>query len=196
MEVVLATHNKHKILEIQNALTDIFGDNITILTPTDIGVGEIEENGTSFEENSIIKAEAVWKSGRIAIADDSGVCVNALNGAPGLFSARYAGEPTDDEKNNRKLLSELKNCSDRSAYYICVIACILPDGRKFTVEGRATGVILEEYVGTGGFGYDPLFLSDDLGKTFAETTREEKNSVSHRGRALQALKEKLSQMNV
>ena len=181
MEIVLATHNKHKITEISAKLGK------TVLSATDVGVDEIEENGTTFQENATIKAMAVWKPGRLAIADDSGLCVNALNGAPGIYSARYAGEPTNDENNNQKLLSELKSSADRSAYYICVIACILPSGKKLTVEGRTNGVILHEYRGNGGFGYDPLFLTDELGKTFAEISMQEKNAISHRGKAVDAM---------
>jgi len=181
MEIVLATHNKHKITEISEKLGK------KVLSAIDVGVEEIEENGTTFEENATIKATAVWKPGRLAIADDSGLCVNALNGAPGIYSARYAGEPTDDEKNNQKLLRELEKHSDRSGYYICVIACILPSGRKITVEGKTTGILLKEYRGQGGFGYDPLFLTDELGKTFAEITLQEKNAISHRGKAVDAM---------
>lgn len=178
MEIVLATHNKHKITEISEKLGR------KVLSAIDVGVEEIEENGSTFEENAEIKARAVWKPGRLAIADDSGLCVNALGGAPGIYSARYAGEPTDDAKNNEKLLMALENASDRSAYYICVIVCILPSGRKIVIEGETDGVILKEYRGTGGFGYDPLFLCNDNGKTFAEMTLQEKNAVSHRGKAI------------
>ena len=181
MDIVLATHNKHKITEISDKLGK------TVLSAIDVGVEDIEENGSTFEENATIKAMAVWKPGRLAIADDSGLCVNALGGAPGIYSARYAGEPTNDENNNQKLLRELENATDRSAYYICVIACILPDGRKITVNGKTHGVMLKEYRGNGGFGYDPLFLTDELGKTFAEITLQEKNAISHRGKAVDAL---------
>ena len=181
MEIVLATHNKHKITEISDKLGK------KVLSAIDVGVEDIEENGTTFEENATIKAMAVWKPGRLAIADDSGLCVNALNGAPGVYSARYAGEPTNDENNNQKLLRELANESDRSAYYICVIVCILPSGKKVTVEGKTHGVMLKEYRGNGGFGYDPLFLTDELGKTFAEISLQEKNAISHRGKAVDAM---------
>ena len=181
MEIVLATHNKHKIAEISEKLGK------TVLSATDVGVSEIEENGTTFEENATIKAKAVWIPGRLAIADDSGLCVNALNGAPGIYSARYAGEPTDDKKNNEKLLAAIDGADDRSAYYVCVVVCILPDGKKIAVRGETHGVMLREYRGNGGFGYDPLFLSDETGKTFAEMTMQEKNAVSHRGKAIEAM---------
>ena len=192
MKIVLATHNKNKIKEIENVLSDMLGG-VKILTASEIGITEdIQENGTSFEENALIKARAVWKEGIFAIADDSGLCVNALGGRPGIFSARYAGEPCDNEKNNDKLLSELDGKDDRTASFICAIACKLPNGKEFTVRGTANGVILKEKEGTGGFGYDPLFYYPPLGKTFAELTTEEKYKVSHRGNALRTLKEKLS----
>lgn len=181
MEIVLATHNKHKITEISEKLGK------KVLSAIDVGVEEIEENGSTFEENAEIKARAVWKPGRLAIADDSGLCVNALGGAPGIYSARYAGEPTDDARNNEKLLAALENATDRSAYYVCVIVCILPSGRKIVIEGETHGVMLKEYRGNGGFGYDPLFLCNDTGRTFAEMTLKEKNAVSHRGKAVDAM---------
>lgn len=190
MEIVLATHNKNKLLELTKILDGMFSE-LRVLTADDVGISDIEENGTTFEENAMIKAKAVWKEGRIAIADDSGLCVNALNGAPGVYSARYAGEPCNSTFNNAKLLSELSNKSDRSAYFNCTIACILPSGKSFTVNGRADGVILNAPSGNGGFGYDPLFFSNDAQKSFAELTMDEKNAVSHRGRALEALRKML-----
>lgn len=194
MEIIVASHNPHKIREIDNVLSALFSE-LKLLTPSDVGVtDEVEETGSSFEENAMLKARSVWKHGKLAIADDSGLCVNALSGAPGIYSARYAGEPSSDEKNNAKLLSELSHHPDRSAYFVCVIACILPSGDSFTVKGKAPGSILTSPAGNGGFGYDPLFLSDDVGKSFAELTPEEKNSISHRGRALRALKEKLEKV--
>lgn len=191
MEIVLATHNKNKVKEIQGVLSDIF-DGCEVLTATEVGVtDDIVEDGETFEENAMIKARAVWKEGRIAISDDSGLCVNALGGAPGIYSARYAGEPSDTPKNNAKLLSELKGKADRSAYFVCAIACILPNGDSFTVRGTANGVILENAKGSEGFGYDPLFLYEPLGKTFAELTKEEKHEISHRGNALRMLADEL-----
>ena len=191
MEIVLATHNKNKVKEIQGVLSAIF-DGCEVLTATEVGVtDDIVEDGETFEENAMIKARAVWKEGRIAISDDSGLCVNALGGAPGIYSARYAGEPSDTPKNNAKLLSELKDKADRSAYFVCAIACILPNGESFTVRGIANGVILESEKGNAGFGYDPLFLYEPLGKTFAELTKEEKHEISHRGNALRMLAHEL-----
>ena len=193
MEIVLASHNKKKIAELESFLSDMLGGE-KILTAGEVGVPDIEEDGTTFEENALIKARAVWQSGRLAIADDSGLCVNALDGAPGVYSARYAGEPCDNDKNNEKLLAELEDKSDRSAYFTCTIACKLPDGKEFTLSGIANGEILKEKAGNGGFGYDPLFYFPPLKKTFAELTPEEKHSVSHRGNALRLLKERLKEV--
>ncbi len=191
MQIILATHNKNKVKEMQAFLEQIIED-ATVITSSEAGfTEEIEENGATFEENALIKARAVKKDGVIAISDDSGLCVRALNLAPGIYSARYAGEPCDNAKNNEKLLCELENADDRSAYFVCAIACILPDGTEFTVEGKAEGIILTGEKGEGGFGYDPLFYFPALKKTFAELTREEKNEISHRGNALRALKEEL-----
>lgn len=191
MDIVLASHNKNKIKEIEAVLSDMLGEQ-RVMTLTEAGVTEeIEENGSSFEENALIKAKAVWVPGRLTLADDSGLCVNALGGDPGIYSARYAGEPCDNAKNNEKLLSELKDKADRSAYFVCVIACKLPSGEEFTVRGTADGEILKEGAGNGGFGYDPLFYYPPLGRTFAELSAEEKNAVSHRGNALRLLKARL-----
>jgi XTP/dITP diphosphohydrolase len=191
MEIILATHNKNKVKEMQNFLSGTF-ENLTVITASEAGFTEdIEENGTTFEENALIKARAVRKDGAISIADDSGLCVNALDGRPGIFSARYAGEPCDDKKNNAKLLSELEPFEDRTAYFVSAIACVLPDGTEFTVRGVANGVMLKNERGEGGFGYDPLFYFPPLDKTFAELSREEKNGVSHRGNALRLLRDEL-----
>ena len=192
MDIILATHNKNKVLEMEKALSAIIGEG-TVLTAEEAGFFEdVEENGSTFEENALIKARSVRMAGCISIADDSGLCCNALNGAPGIYSARYAGEPCDNAKNNAKLLCDLENVSDRSAYFVCAIACVLPDGTEFTVRGEAHGTILTELMGEGGFGYDPLFYVPELKKTFAELTREEKHEVSHRGNALRLLNEELT----
>ena len=192
MDIILATHNKNKVLEMEKALSSLIGDG-RVLTAEEAGFTEdVEENGTTFEENALIKARSVSSKGCIAIADDSGLCCNALNGAPGIYSARYAGEPCDNAKNNEKLLKELAKFEDRSAYFVCAIGCVLPDGTEFTVRGEAHGTILTHLAGEGGFGYDPLFLVPELNKTFAVLTREEKHGVSHRGNALRLLKEELA----
>ena len=185
--LLLATHNAHKVEEFRAilALLDGAGDTFRVLSYRDVPkIPDVEETGTTFAENALLKAEAGAKLGYITVADDSGLAVDALGGAPGIFSARYAGVHGDDAANNRKLLSELDGVTDRGAHYVCAIACVFPDGRRFTVEGTCEGEILKAQRGEGGFGYDPLFLIPGTGKTFAEMTPEEKNSRSHRTAAL------------
>lgn len=197
MIAVLASNNSHKLDEIRALMADKF-DKVCSLSDMDIHT-DIDETGTTFEENAFIKAQTIFDmlGGRYAvIADDSGLCVEALGGAPGVYSARYAGEPCDDGKNNRLLLKNLHEREslfpkNRRAYFASVVAAVLPDGRKLSGEGRVYGEVLDEYCGNGGFGYDPLFYCEELGKTFAEASMAEKNTVSHRARALAALKEKL-----
>ena len=186
MKVLLASRNQGKIKEIKVLLSEYIKD-IEVLSLDDVGYfGEIEENGTTFEENAIIKANVGAQLGYICIADDSGLSVDALDGAPGVYSARYSGYHANDEDNNTKLLSELKNIpfEKRTARYVCVIACVFPDGRKIVVRETCEGKILSEYRGDGGFGYDPLFYVDKFGKTFAELSMQEKNTESHRGKAM------------
>ena len=191
MELVLASRNRHKIEEIGALLAAILPD-VRVLSLDDAGIeGEIEENGTTLEENALIKARVAASTGRIGIGDDTGLCVNALGGAPGIYSARYAGEHGDDAANNEKLLSELEGKEDRSAYFACVIACVFPDGREFVCEGRAEGVIIRDPSGNGGFGYDPYFYYAPFGKTFSELSAAEKNAISHRGKAIAKLAETL-----
>ena len=183
MKAVLASHNAHKIAELQTLLKSYIPD-IEILSLGDVSLDdEIIEDGETFEENALIKARYAAKSGFVGIGDDSGLCVDALGGAPGIYSARFAGEDADTAKNNEKLLRELNGKSDRRAKFVCVIACVMPSGEEFTVRGEAHGEIIDSYHGNGGFGYDPLFKYGD--KTFAEMTADEKNLVSHRGRAIQ-----------
>ena len=197
MIAVLASNNSHKLDEIRALMADKF-DKVCSLSDMDIHT-DIDETGTTFEENAFIKAQTIFDmlGGRYAvIADDSGLCVEALGGAPGVYSARYAGEPCDDGKNNRLLLKNLHEREslfpkNRRAYFASVVAAVLPNGRKLSGEGRVYGEVLDEYRGNGGFGYDPLFYCEELGKTFAEASMAEKNTVSHRARALAALKEKL-----
>ena len=192
MNIILATHNKNKVVELQRVLSDIFSD-VMVMTATEAGfTDDIEENGSTFEENAMIKARAVKKEGYISVADDSGLCVNALDGAPGIYSARYSGEPKSDERNNALLLANLEGKNDRSAYFVSAIACVMPNGEEFTVRGTAEGYMLTEQKGQGGFGYDPLFYFPPLDKTFAELTTDEKNQVSHRGNAIRAFAEELS----
>ena len=193
---VLASHNAHKLAEIRAILADEFDK---VLSLKDVGIEvDIDETGTTFEQNAYIKAKAIADllPGYAVVADDSGLCVPCLNGEPGVYSARYAGEVCDDHANNRLLLHNLHEREktlprDRNAYFVSAVVLLFPDGRYISGEGRVDGTILDEYRGNGGFGYDPLFLCSELNKTFAEATAGEKNSVSHRARALAALKRKL-----
>lgn len=182
MKVLLASNNGHKIKEIK----EILGDFFDVVSLREAGVeSDPEETGATFEENARIKAVAGMKaSGMPCIADDSGLEVFALDGLPGVMSARYAGGHGDDSANNEKLLRELENASDRSARYVCVICMAFPNGHEIVARGECRGTILKEALGEGGFGYDPLFFFPQFGKTFAEITAEEKNEVSHRKAAL------------
>lgn len=187
-KLVVASGNKNKVKEIKALL----GNRFEVVSMKEMGVFvDVEETGTTFEENALIKAKAVYElCGLPAVADDSGLIVDALNGEPGVYSARYAGEPCDDAKNNEKLLFNLKNEPNRAARFVSAV--VLYDGKTaVTGFGTVEGSIIDEYRGTNGFGYDPLFLVTELNKTFGEASDEEKNSVSHRARALQSLTEKL-----
>ena len=194
IKVVLATRNKNKINELRTFFKELSDLDINVLSLDDIGYyGEIEENGSTFEENAITKASVPARRGYIGIADDSGICVDALNGAPGVYSARYSGG--NDEDNNDLLLKELEDVSDRGAKYVCAIACVFPDhSNDFTVRGECYGRILTERQGEGGFGYDPLFYYEPFGKTFAEVELEKKNKVSHRGVAMRSFIKKLAKV--
>lgn len=197
MKFVLASRNTHKIKELKDLLSEFIAD-VEILSLDDVGLfDEIEENGESFTENALIKARAAAKSGYIGLGDDSGLAVRALGGAPGIYSARYAGAHGNDEANNQKLLAELSDKEDRLGEFVCAIACVFPDGSEpIVVEGRTPGVILEQADGEGGFGYDPLFFYEPSGKTFATMTAEEKNAVSHRGRAIRLLAQSLAERGI
>ena len=198
MEIVLASKNKHKINEFQQILKGYLPD-IKVLSLADVDFqGEIDENGDTFEENAKIKAQAIAELGYIGVGDDSGLSVEALFGAPGISSARYAGEHGNDAANNEKLLFEMRDKEDRSAAFVCVIACAFPKGEysecDFCVRGEAKGKILNELCGEGGFGYDPLFYVEEYKKTFAELSSDEKNSISHRGRAVELFAERLCEI--
>ncbi|WP_454959196.1 ribonuclease PH [Filifactor alocis] len=185
-DFVLATSNPHKVEELQKLIRL---KSVEILSLDDVGLKGIEivEDGDSFEENALIKAREIAKrTGKIAIADDSGLSVDILKGQPGIYSARFAGEPTDDHANNEKLLDRMKDYEEslRLAKFVCVIAVVFPNGLEKTFKGITMGRIGFEYCGEHGFGYDPLFLVDGTDKTYAEMTQDEKNRVSHRARAL------------
>ena len=191
MKFVLASSNKNKIKELKAILSDVLGEDIEVITIKDAGItDEIIEDGATFAENALIKARTAAQSGMIGIGDDSGLSVNALDGDPGIFSARYAGEHGNDALNNEKLLANMQGKDDRSASFVCAIACVFPDGSESIVtHGYIHGEILDAPRGENGFGYDPLFYSTELKKTLAEADSSEKNLVSHRANALRAFAE-------
>ena len=187
MKIIIATHNKHKLQEMSRILSPM---GYEVVTDRDLGIelSDVEENGETFLDNARIKSEAGCKeSGYPCIADDSGLCVDALDGAPGVFSARYSGVHGDDDGNNRKLLAELEGVptEKRTAHFACAICVSFPDGREVTATGKCEGYIGYEKKGNGGFGYDPLFMVGE--RSLAEMTAEEKDSISHRGNALKEL---------
>lgn len=194
IKLVLASRNKKKIEELRKLLSSELDKEVSVLSLDDIGYyNDIEEHGTTFEENAITKASVPAKLGFIGIADDSGLCVDALKGAPGVYSARYSGG--DDEDNNDLLLKELDGKDNRNAKYVCTMACVFPDHSKdFVVRGECYGKILTERHGDGGFGYDPLFYYEPFGKTFAEVELSKKNEVSHRAIAIKQFVKKLKQV--
>lgn len=191
MKLLIATHNKKKKAELQRILSPL---GINVVTAEDIGceLRDVEETGTTFEENAELKAVAGCEdSGLACIADDSGLCVDYLDGEPGIYSARYSGGHGNDEKNIDKLLEKLNGVAaeQRTARFVCCACCVFPDGRKITVRGECEGEILTERHGNGGFGYDPVFKSGD--KLFGEITSQEKDKISHRGRALALMAKEL-----
>ena len=191
MRIIAATQNKHKIREMEAITTD-FG--MEILTQEEAGLPavESEETGATFEEKSALKARTICSmSGLPAIADDSGLSVDILNGAPGIYSARYAGPAADDAANNAKLLAAMADvpAPKRTGRYVSVITLAYPDGRLLTARGECAGTLLTAPRGSGGFGYDPLFVPDGTEMTFAEMSAEQKNRISHRARALARLRE-------
>ena len=190
MRFVLATHNPGKLREMGEILKD-FG--IEVVSPKDLGITvDVEETGSTFAENAMLKAKAICKAADLpAIADDSGLCVDALNGAPGVYSARYGGEGLDDRGRYMLLLSSLRGAPTRAAHFACAVACAFPNGDTLTADGRCDGSIAYAPLGEGGFGYDPVFLLPGTGKTFGQLTQEEKSAVSHRGRALKDFAGKL-----
>lgn len=189
-QLVLASKNPKKLVEM-NAILSQLG--VEVCSESEAGVDvEVEETGTTFEENSLLKARAVMEaSGMPAIADDSGLCVDALNGAPGVYSARYGGEGLDDVGRYRLLLENMRGQMPRTAKFVSVITCCFPNGDVITARGECPGTIAFAPMGEGGFGYDPVFFLPSLKKTFAQLSPEEKNAISHRGKALEAFRVKL-----
>jgi len=187
--IILATHNAGKIREIEQVLQPL-GYSCVSVKDVLRDEQEPEETGNTFAENALIKATYYMKRTNMpCLADDSGIVVDALQGRPGVYSARYAGEDCNDERNNEKLIRELANVpyEQRTGHYACVLVLVWPDGSALTAEGTCEGIIRDTYAGTGGFGYDPLFYLPELGKTMAEVSMAEKNALSHRGKALRKL---------
>lgn len=184
-ELVVASRNRGKIKELSLLLEGVVEQ---VTCAADLDLPEVEEDGSTFEANAIKKAKsACAASGKPSLADDSGLVVKALDGRPGIYSARFAGEGAEDAANNDKLLGEMTGITDRRAAFKCVIALCLPDGACHTFDGELGGVMLDAPRGEGGFGYDPLFLVPEYGKTFAELSIQIKNRISHRGQALAKL---------
>lgn len=183
MKFVLATNNAKKLEEMRAILSTL---GVEVVSPRDLGIHiEVEETGTTFAENAMLKAKAICEAAQLpAIADDSGLCVDALNGGPGVYSARYGGEGLDDVGRYRLLLESMRGQTTRAAHFACAIACAFPDGKTLTAEGRCDGTIAFAPMGEGGFGYDPVFFVPEYRKTFGQLTAEEKSAISHRGRAL------------
>ena len=190
MKFVLASQNKHKLTEMQSILS---AHGVEVVLQSDMGLHvDVEETGETFAENAMLKAQAVMKaSGLPAIADDSGVCVDALNGAPGVYSARYGGPELDDAGRYRLLLSNMQGARTRAAHFTSAIACVFPNGDTLEAQGICPGTIAFAPQGDGGFGYDPVFFLPELRKTYAQLTPEEKAAVSPRGKALEIFDGKL-----
>ena len=191
VKFVLATHNPGKIREMSAILGEL---GVEVVSPADVGITvDVEETGTTFAENAMLKAKAICAAaGLPAIADDSGLCVDALNGGPGVYSARYGGEGLDDKGRYTLLLNSMRGQTTRKAHFACAIACAFPNGDELTAQGQCDGAIAFAPMGEGGFGYDPVFLVPEKGKTFGQLTAEEKSAISHRGKALRDFSEKLA----
>ena len=192
-ELVLATRNAGKIAEVQR-LVSAHAPNITLRSVADFNLDDVEETGSTFEENALLKAETIARqTGLPSLADDSGIAIDALGGAPGVYSARWSGTHGDDAANIEKVLRELKEVPDhkRGAQFVCVIALALPDGRSMTVRGEVAGVVRHEPVGEYGFGYDPIFQPLGFSVTTAQMDPETKDSISHRGKALREIAPKI-----
>ena len=186
--IILATNNKSKVKEISEMMS---GSDITFESLADAGINvEVEETGTTFEENALLKAREICKlSGKPTISDDSGLEIDALDGAPGIYSSRFMGEDTSYDIKNNALIEKLDNVADpdRTARFRCCMALVLPDGREFVTEGAMEGIIAREPKGINGFGYDPILFIPEYNRTSAELSSEEKNNISHRGEALRKM---------
>lgn len=186
--IILATNNKSKVKEISEMM---LGSDITFESLADAGINvEVEETGTTFEENALLKAREICKlSGKPTISDDSGLEIDALDGAPGIYSSRFMGEDTSYDIKNNALIEKLENVADpdRTARFRCCMALVLPDGREFVTEGAMEGIIAREPKGINGFGYDPILFIPEYNRTSAELSSEEKNNISHRGEALRKM---------
>ncbi len=192
MELIFATHNNNKVKEVTKMLPSYLS--MKSLTAIDF-FEEIEETGETFEENALLKAKTIFnKTGKNVFADDSGLVIEALDGAPGVYSARYAGTGKDED-NIAKALKELDGKTNRKAYFISIF-CLILNGKEYFFEGRVNGTIATEIIGDNGFGYDPIFIPDGFSKSFAQMTPEEKNAISHRGKAIGKLNNFLTNLNV
>ena len=191
MKMVLASKNAHKLVEMKDILSQL---GVEVVLESDVGVDvDVEETGTTFEENSLLKARAVMEAcGLPAIADDSGLSVDALNGAPGVYSARYGGEGLDDVGRYRLLLENMKGQLDRKCKFVSVITLCMPNGDVISARGECPGTLAYAPQGENGFGYDPIFFVPEKKKTFAQLSPEEKNAISHRGNALKLFQQKLA----
>ena len=187
---VLASHNPGKIKEMSAILAHL---GLEVVCPGNLGITvDVEETGTTFAENAMLKAKTICAAANLpAIADDSGLCVDALNGGPGVYSARYGGEGLDDRGRYMLLLNSMRGQTTRAAHFACAVACAFPNGDELTAEGQCHGTIAFAPMGEGGFGYDPIFFVPEKAKTFSQLTAEEKAEISHRGKALQAFVKKL-----
>lgn len=195
-QVIFASSNQGKIKEVASILEKF---HVSVKSLADIGyLDDIEETGDTFEENALIKARAIAnRHGLTVIADDSGLEIDALGGAPGVYSARYAGEPKCDDANIEKVLKELTGRTDKSPFtarFVCVLVVVTPEGEETVVRGTCEGVIIDELRGAGGFGYDPIFYLPEKEKTMAELTQEEKNAISHRAQAFEKLTQYFNEM--
>ena len=192
MKLVLASQNPKKVIELNDILSEL---GVSVCREAELGLDvEVEETGTTFEENSLLKAKTVMQAAGVpAIADDSGLCVECLNGAPGVYSARYGGPGLDDAGRCRLLLENMRGQTTRVAKFVCVVTCCFPNGDVISARGECEGTIAFAPMGTDGFGYDPVFFVPALKKTFAQMTPEEKSAVSHRGKALREFQKKLEE---